>query len=107
MDDLNNMTRDTFKVWAVNALSVFLSLRHTPVQGNFEELTASQRTKLLTMALKTINTVYALGKSIFLHTITTDRVLKQKPVTDTIINLPNVVRHTHCLWTDDRKIQLF
>ncbi|KAH3817671.1 uncharacterized protein LOC127882165 [Dreissena polymorpha] len=40
MADLNDMTLDKFKLWSVNALRVYLSLRKKSITGNFDEIAA-------------------------------------------------------------------
>jgi len=40
MDDLGDMTLQTFKLWSIHALKVFLAKRDRPVTGSFDELVA-------------------------------------------------------------------
>lgn len=38
--DLDNMTLETFKLWSMAALKVFLSVRKKSIEGSFDELSA-------------------------------------------------------------------
>jgi len=39
-DDLGDMTLQTFKLWSIHALKVFLAKKDHPVTGSFDELVA-------------------------------------------------------------------